>query len=126
MTTLGDLNGGEAPNLEEMLQIAASTLKQGSREGATVLIQQVLEEDKRNDRAWVLLAAATTNPVDRRRYLRTALHINPNNQAAQRALQKMKKAQVSSENQALWYGSIGLAIVLVIAAIACVLVFIMG
>lgn len=124
MTNVTDMGDENAPNLEQLLQIAETTLRQGNKDGARVLIQQVLDQDKRNDRAWVLFAAATDDPTDRRRYLRTALHVNPNNQAAQRALAKMKKARTRSENQALYYGMIGLVAALLIAAVACVIIFV--
>lgn len=113
-------------NLEDLLQIATTSLKEGNKPGARVLIQQVLDTDKHNDRAWVLMAAATDDPVDRQRYLKTALRLNPNNKAAKKALDKMKKARNSAENQALYYGTIGLAIVLVIAVLACIAVLVIS
>ncbi len=125
MTNLTDLGDDNTPNLEQMLQIAETTLREGNKQGARILIQQVLDQDKHNDRAWVLFAAATDDPTDRRRFLRTALHVNPNNKAAQRALAKMKKARSHAENQALYFGMIGLIIALLVAAAACVIIFIM-
>lgn len=113
-------------NLEDLLQIATTSLKEGNKTGARVLIQQVLDADKHNDRAWVLMAAATDDPVDRQRYLKTALRLNPNNKSAKKALDKMKKARNTSESQALYYGTIGLAIVLVIAVLACIAVLVIS
>jgi thioredoxin-like negative regulator of GroEL len=116
----------DAPNLEQLLQMAASTLKRGNQEGARVLVQQVLDADNRNDRAWVLLAYTTNSLVDRRRYLRTALRLNPENKAAKRGLDKLKQARSKSENQAMYYGTIGLVIVLVITVIACVAILLIS
>jgi hypothetical protein len=122
---MGNINQA-APNLEDLLQFATTTLKQGNKQGAQVLLQQVLEADKRNDRAWVLMAFTSDDPVDRRRCLKTALRLNPNNTAAKRALEKMKKVRTKSDSKAMYYGTIGLVIVLLAAVIACVAILVIS
>jgi thioredoxin-like negative regulator of GroEL len=121
---MGNINQA-APNLEDLLQFATTTLKQGNKQGAQVLIQQVLEADKRNDRAWVLMAFTTDDPIDRRRCLKTALRLNPNNTSAKRALDKMKKVRTRSDDKTMYYGTIGLIIILLAAVIACVAILVL-
>jgi uncharacterized protein YacL len=58
--------------------------------------------------------------------LRTALRLNPENKAAKRGLDKLKQARSKSENQAMYYGTIGLVIVLVITVIACVAILLIS
>lgn len=122
---MGNINQA-TPNLEDLLQFATTTLREGNKQGAQVLLQQVLEADKRNDRAWVLLAFTTDDLVDRRRCLKTALRLNPNNTAAKRALAKMKSVRTKSESKAMYYGTIGLVIVLLAAVIGCVAVVVLN
>ncbi|PJF43745.1 MAG: hypothetical protein CUN55_07485 [Phototrophicales bacterium] len=114
------------PNLEELLQIATTTLKQGNKQGAEVIIRQVIEADKYNDRAWVLLAGTTDDPLERRRWLQQALRINPNNQTARRALEKMEQVQANVKDLTVYYGTIGLVIALAMLALACVLVLLIN
>lgn len=116
----------DSPNLEDLLQIAATTIKQGNRQGARVLLQQVLDSDKHNDRAWVLMAYTTNDNLERQRYLRTALRLNPNNQAAQRALEKIDITRTKSESQAMYYGTVGLLVLLALVAIACIAVLVLN
>lgn len=124
MASRRTIEDDNSPNLEDLLQIAATTLKSGNRQSAQVLIQQVIEADKHNDRAWVMMAYTTADPVERQRYLRTALRLNPENKAAKRALEKMENTRTKAESQAMYYGMIGLVIVLVLAAVACVAILV--
>jgi Tfp pilus assembly protein PilF len=105
-----------------LLQLAIATAKQGNRQGARVLLQQVLDADKHNDRAWLWMAYTSTNLVDRRRYLRTVLRLNPNNKAAQSALAKMQQQRVNVETRTKQYGIIALALLVLVVAVACLLI----
>ncbi len=126
MVNLHSVTDDDAPNLEELLQMATTSLRQGNTQGAYVMVQQVLDADKHNDRAWVLMAYTTQNPVDRRRYLRTALRLNPENKAARRGLEKMKRSRTKTESRVLYYGTVGLVVLLAVAVIACVLVLLLN
>ena len=115
----GDLN---TPNLEELLQIATTTLKQGNKEGAEVIVRQILEADKYNDRAWVILAFTTDDPTKRRQWLNQALRLNSNNKAAARALEKMNRKKTNVKDRTILYGTIGIVLALGMAALTCVLI----
>ena len=123
VTPGGDLN---SPNLEELLQIAMSTLKQGNKEGAAVIVRQVIEADKYNDRAWVILAFTTEDPVERRRWLNQALRLNANNKAAKRALEKMDRKRMNAKDRTIFIGTMGIVAALGIGVIACVLVLVLS
>jgi hypothetical protein len=110
-----------APNLENLLQLGIARAKGGNRAGARVLLQQVLDADKQNDRAWLWMAYVTDKDVDRRRFLRTAIRLNPKNQAAKRALDRLDRAQNASKNRTMVYGSMALAGLILFAALACVI-----
>lgn len=124
MADLGNLSSAgdpNTPNLEELLQIAASTLKQGNKQGAEVIVRQILAADNYNDRAWVILAFTTEDPTERRRWLNQALRLNPNNKAAARALEKMNRKSTNVKDRTILYGTLGIVAALGMAAIACVL-----
>jgi type II secretory pathway component HofQ len=114
------------PNLEELLQIAMSTLKQGNKQGAEVIVRQVLEADKYNDRAWVLLAFTTEDETQRRRWLNQALRLNPKNNAATRALEKLDRKRTNVKDRTIFIGTMGLVAALGIAVVACVLVLVLN
>lgn len=114
------------PNLEELLQIAMSTLKQGNKQGAEVIIRQVLEADKYNDRAWVLLAFTTEDKTQRRRWLNQALRLNPNNSAATRALEKLDRKRTNVKDRTIFIGTMGVVAALGLAVVACVLVLVLN
>lgn len=110
------------PGAEQLLQMAINNAKQSNQEGAKVILRQVLKQDKRNDRAWMWLAYVEDDPIQRRRFLENAVRINPDNKAAQKALNKIKTKKASRESRTLLYGGVALAIILIVSAVACVIV----
>lgn len=116
------VSGGQSPNLENLLQMGINQAKSGNKSGAQVLLQQVLDSDKENDRAWLWMAFISDDETDRRRFLHTALKYNPNNQTARKALDKLDHVQTAAQNRTLVYGGMALAGLLLFAAIACVII----
>jgi hypothetical protein len=113
-------NGTESPNLEQLMQLGIQTARQGNKQNARMIFQQILDADKQNERAWLWMAAVAETPMARLRYLNTVLRINPNNATALRELKQMKQRQESNTSQALVYGTISLAVVLLLIALALV------
>jgi hypothetical protein len=113
-------NESNIPNLEQLMQLGIQSARQGNKQNARVIFQQVLDADKQNERAWLWMAAVAETPTDRARYLNTVLRINPNNQAALRELKQMKKKRQSNTSQVLLYGSIGLLLILILIALAII------
>jgi hypothetical protein len=118
----GSNQDANVPNLEQLMQLGIQTARQGNKQNARMIFQQILDADKQNERAWLWMAAVAETPTDRARYLNTVLRINPHNDTAQRQLNQMKVKQESSNSQVLLYGGIGLAIILLLIAVAVVLV----
>lgn len=112
-----------SPNLENLLQMGINAAKTGNQENARLFLQQVLDADNKNDRAWLWMAYVTDkeNEIDRRRYLKTAIRINPNNRAARNALEKLDRAQVTAQNKTMTIGLMILTITIVVGVLACVL-----
>jgi hypothetical protein len=117
-----DLN---TPNLEQLLQLGIQAAKKGNRPGARVMLQQVIDADKTNERAWLWMAAIAETSEDRRRYLNAVLRLNPENPTARRELEKLNRKQVSSNTQVIRYGMMGLLALLVLVVIAVVLLLLL-
>lgn len=111
-------NDANIPNLEQLMQLGIQTARQGNKQNARMIFQQVLDHDKQNERAWLWMASVAELPVDRLRYLKTVLQINPNNQVALRQINQMERKQESHNSRVMFYGGIGLALVLVLVACA--------
>lgn len=106
------------PNREELLQLAIRTAKSGNKEGARVMLRQVLSEDRYNERAMMWMAKIASTKSERRQWLERALEVNPNNDQAKAALKKMVYKTSARENRTLLiYGMVaGVLIVLLVVA----------
>jgi tetratricopeptide (TPR) repeat protein len=68
--------------MKAVLEEAIVYVNAGELEEGRALLERVLEQDPRNDRAWVWLSGCVEDPMQRRICLQQALAANPNNQAA--------------------------------------------
>ncbi|MBN1200470.1 MAG: hypothetical protein JXJ20_01320 [Anaerolineae bacterium] len=117
-----DLNeNSDSPNLEQLMQLGIQAAKSGNKQNARMIFQQVLDGDKDNERAWLWMAAVAEDPVERLRYIKTVLRINPSNPTALRELEQRKQQKESSNSQVLVYGGIGLSIALLLVAVTVVI-----
>lgn len=115
-----------APNLEHLLQLGIRTAKAGNRESARMMFQQVLDSDKRNERAWLWMASIADNEIDRRRFLETVLQINPNNEQARKYVAMLDQAVSSTEGSSMSFGIrllIGVIILLIVVFVVAIVVF---
>ncbi len=70
------------PEIEQLLKRAVTHVNAGELGQGRALLEKILEQDSKNDRAWVWLSGCVDNPMQRRICLQQALSANPNNQAA--------------------------------------------
>jgi len=102
-----------SPNREEMLKMGIRSYKQGNREGAKMLFQQVLQQDPRNERAMLWMAKLAKTPAERRTWLKRVVEYNPDNETARKALEKLQERREESEGtKALTYGSLAVGALL--------------
>jgi thioredoxin-like negative regulator of GroEL len=124
--TLGRRDIDSSPNLEHLLQNAVRTWQSGNPTAARMMVEQVLENDKRNERAWLLMAKMANNEVDRRRYLETVLEINPRNAQASQLINQLDSALKGTESNSMRIGIVLvvgiIAVIIAVAVIALVLV----
>lgn len=69
-----------------LLYQGALALCEGRHDDARGLLMQVLEQDDRNEMAWLWLSGAMTDPTDQQIALENVLELNPNNIAAKQGL----------------------------------------
>ena len=102
-----------SPNREEMLKMGIRSVKQGNRDGAKMLFQQVLQQDPRNERAMLWMAKLAKTNSERRTWLERVIEYHPDNQTATKALAKMAERKEENEtDKAVTYGSLAVAALL--------------
>ncbi len=110
--TSGSSGSVKKPNLDDLMRLGVRAAKEGNKQGARLFFQQVLDEDKRHESAWLWMASLADDEVDKRRYLETVLRINPDNATARRQLGQLNRAVQSGEGASMRFG-----LVLVVALI---------
>jgi hypothetical protein len=78
------------PELEALLEQAIDHVNAGELQEGRALLERVLEQDPRNDRAWVWLSGCVEDPMQRRICLQQALAVNPKNPAALDGMQVLE------------------------------------
>ncbi len=106
-------------NREELLQLAIRTARQNPQ-GARVMFQQVLTEDKHNERALMWMASLSNKKDERRQYLQRVLKVNPHSRAALREIERLDRMEKARTNRTLIFG--GLLIAAAVLLIILVLV----
>jgi hypothetical protein len=112
------------PNLEDLMRLGVRTAKAGNKEGARVIFQQVLDSDKRNERAWLWMASVADNDIDRRRYLETVLKLDPQNRIASKQLAAMDKAIRGTEGASLRLGVMIVAVLVIALIVVAAVIFV--
>jgi hypothetical protein len=73
--------------IDEMLKKGIAAVNAGRKAEARRLLMRVVEQDERNELAWLWLSGAVDTDRERRICLENALVINPNNRMAKRGLE---------------------------------------
>lgn len=92
-----------SPNREQMIRMAIETARQGNTQGARMMLQQVLQEDRNNERAMLTMAKISRSSDERQKWLERVLEVNPENESARTALDRMVYTSAASENRTLFY-----------------------
>jgi Tfp pilus assembly protein PilF len=112
---------GERPNREELLRMGITTAKNGNKEAARRMFEQVLGEDAKNERAMIWMARLSDSRHERKKWLNRVLEVNPDNAQAQQALARIDYRRSAKENRTLVLFGV-LTGVLVVLAIAIVII----
>jgi Flp pilus assembly protein TadD len=77
------------PDTTELLQQGIALAKAGQREEARTILMQVVEQDDRNESAWLWLSGVVDSDDDKAVALENVLTLNPDNEWAKRGLQML-------------------------------------
>jgi Tfp pilus assembly protein PilF len=113
------------PNREELLQMAIRTAKAGNKEGARVMLRQVLSEDKRNERAMLWMAKTAPSRSERQQWLERVLQINPDNDQARAALKRMAYRRSARDNRTLLIFGMVAGVLIVLALVVFVFIVVL-
>jgi len=120
-------DAGVQPNREELLQMGIRAAKDGNNDGARIFFEQVLSQDKRNERATMWMAKiAGDNKAERKKWLERTLEINPDNAQARDALKKMAYVRSASENRTLLMFGMVVGVLIVLALVVVIGVVILN
>lgn len=86
--------------LQDVLRAGIDAARRGERTTARRLLEQVITEDDRNEVAWMWLASVVNTLAERRNCLERVLEINPGNQRAQEALERLRSESAGSGSAA--------------------------
>jgi len=78
--------------IDDLLKQGLAACKAGRKEEARNILMQVIEQDKRNEKAWLWLTGVVDTDEERLTCLENVLAINPNNEAAQRGMKALRKS----------------------------------
>lgn len=105
-------------NNEQLLQMAINAAKRGQKDNARMMLRTVYTRDKRNETAILWMAKLAKNEKERLKWLERVLEINPDNQAAQTAIKRMKYKRAASENRMLLlFGAVAVIMIVITLAI---------
>lgn len=77
------------PDIGERLREGIEAARRGDRINARRLLQQVLILDRDNEAALMWMASVVDTLAERRAFLERAIKVNPNNQRAREALERL-------------------------------------
>lgn len=75
--------------VSQKLSQAISLIKAGDKQAAFPILRQLIQEEPNNEQVWLWMFACTDRPEQKRYCLQKALEINPNNNDARKALEKL-------------------------------------
>ena len=78
-----------ASDASELVDDAIDAYKNGDKEGAVRLLTEALRRDPRNETAWLYMGASLDDPQKRREAFQRVLQINPANDKAKAALERL-------------------------------------
>jgi hypothetical protein len=79
----------------DLLQQGIAALRAGNKAQARQLLARAIQEDPRNEQAWLWLSGTVDNDEERLECLNRVLAIDPNNEMAQRGLATLRQKQPS-------------------------------
>lgn len=90
------------PNRDELLAMAEQAARTDQKQGARMMFRQVLAEDANNERALLWMVKLSASKEERRKWLERVLEVNPENEQARQALEKIAYKSNAARNRLLF------------------------
>lgn len=107
----------QTPNREELLQMAINAARAGNKKPARLMFEQVLKQDKNNERAMMWMAKIADTKAERREWLQRVVNVNPNNDQARDALKSMAYKKSARDNRVLLIFGVVAAVLIILAVV---------
>lgn len=118
-------SGGLQPNREELLQMGIRAAKAGNTEAARITFQQILSQDKRNERAMMWMAKIAATKAERKKWLNRTLAVNPDNELARKQLHKINHSEAAKQNRVLLIFGVVAGVMIVLGIVIVVWLFVL-
>lgn len=115
----------QQPNREQLLQMAITTAKAGNKDGARVMLRQILSEDRRNERAMLWMAYVARTSKERRQWLERVIDLNPDNDQAKSQLKRMNYQVSAQQNRVLLIFGVVVGVLFVLLLVVLAAVFLL-
>jgi thioredoxin-like negative regulator of GroEL len=110
------------PNREELIQMAITAARNNQKDGARMMFRQVLEQDRRNERAMMWMAKLSDTKAERVQWLQKVINVNPNNMSAKQTLQRIQYTGAARENRTLFVFGVIVAVLIVVVLVVVLLI----
>lgn len=97
--------------------------KAGNKDAARIAFEQVLTQDKRNERAMMWMAKLADSKSERKKWLDRVLLVNPDNEAAKSALKKIAYKRSAKENRTLLIFGMVAGVLVVLGVVILLTIF---
>lgn len=77
------------PDIEQLYREGVAAIRAGDKATGREKLKQVIQQNNRHEQAWLWLSAAVESDAERISCLKNVLKLNPDNEAAQRGLEKL-------------------------------------
>ncbi|MBI5667724.1 MAG: hypothetical protein HZC41_06920 [Chloroflexi bacterium] len=118
-------SGGLQPNREELLQMGIRAAKAGNTDAARITFQQILSQDKRNERAMMWMAKIASTKAERKKWLNRVLSVNPDNETARKQLYRMNHSEAAKQNRVLLIFGVVSGVMIVLGIVIVVWLFVL-
>ena len=115
----------QSPNREEQLSLAIRTAKANNKDSARLMFMQILDEDRKNERALMWMAKLAETKAERKKWLARVLEFHPNNEAARAAMNKSEYRSSARDNRTLLIFGVIAGIMIVLAVVLFIGLFVL-
>ncbi len=111
----------QSPDREQLLKMAMTAAKQGNKQAARMMFQQVLAGDSRNERALMWTAQLAGTKDERIQWLNRVVAANPLNEQANAALHKMQYSSKAKDNRVILIFGVVAGVLFVLALVVVII-----